>query len=85
MPKPSQPSSGPKLPPASAGPCGHEHLRFDEGSFHLICIDCEQKWAAVKNGDILDYALRSVPIYPPHHTRHDRWVLSRTQPLPKKG
>lgn len=83
MQKPSPPSKPvPKLPQATPGACAHEHLRFQDGTFHLICIDCDQQWAAVKDGAFA-FTLRSVPMYPPRDTRHDRWVLSRTQPLPK--
>ncbi len=65
-------------------PCAHEHLRFEDGSLHVVCIDCGRPWIALQaKGGPIDYTLGSVPIYPPRDTRHDRWVLSRTAPLQK--
>lgn len=70
----------PKLPPASPAPCAHEHLKFVNGTYMIACIDCDQRWAAVKDG-VPDYTLQATPMYPPRDTRHDKWVLPRTEPI----
>jgi hypothetical protein len=68
-------------PPAS---CAHEHLAFEDGSLHLRCIDCGRYWIGlVGKGGAVDYTLSSSPVYPPRHTRHDRWVVPRMEPLRK--
>lgn len=71
----------PSLPAASSGACAHEHMAFSDGSFQLSCIDCGQNWIAAKDG-MPDYSLKSVPMYAPRNTRHDRWVMPRTEPAP---
>lgn len=69
----------------AAPACRHEHLRFEDGTQHVVCIDCGRPWVALTHkGGPVDFSLRSVPMLPPHETRHDRWVMPRTQPLPKK-
>jgi hypothetical protein len=75
----------PKLPPASPAPCAHEHLQFASGTFVIQCIDCRQKWMGVV-GDTWtpNLNLQGVVMYPPRDTRHDRWVLARTEPLVEK-
>lgn len=73
----------PKLPPASPAACAHEHLKFEDGTLHLVCIDCDQVWEAVwgkHHGT--NMALAGVPMYAPRNTRHDRWVMPRTDKLP---
>lgn len=69
------------LPP-TPGACAHAHMRFRDGTFILQCIDCDQQWGAMKDG-MLDYRLKAYPIYPPRDTRHDRWEVSRTEPVKK--
>lgn len=71
------------LPPTTEGACAHAHLRFEDGSFILRCIDCGQAWTAINNQGAAAFNLKSTPIWPPRHTRHDRWELARTEPLKK--
>jgi hypothetical protein len=74
----------PVLPRASTGACPHEHLRFKDGSFLIECIDCEQLWAGLdKSTGAHALHLKSIPMYPPRDTRHDRWVIARTEKAPK--
>jgi hypothetical protein len=61
-------------------PCSHQHLKFSDGSFLLSCIDCGQSWAGIDAAGAPAMALKSVPMWAPHDTRHDRWVVSRTEP-----
>lgn len=71
--------------PKPPAPCTHEHLRFSAGAFCLNCIDCGQQWLGVVKGTwTFNVQLQSVPMYPPHDTRHDAWVIARTEPLAKK-
>jgi hypothetical protein len=59
--------------------CVHEHLKFKDGSFGIACIDCSQEWQAVKNGQP-DFTLKHAPVHAYRETRHDRFVLARTEP-----
>jgi hypothetical protein len=74
----------PSLPPATPDGCPHEHLRFVDGQLHIACIDCEKHWGALTNrGGPMDYNMAGKIMFSGRDTRHDRWVLPRTQPLPK--
>lgn len=72
----------PALPPASPDGCAHEHLAFEDGQFHVVCIDCRKHWAALTHrGGPPDYNMAGKIMFQGRHTRHDRYVLPRTLPL----
>lgn len=63
--------------------CPHNHLRFSDGHFVVQCIDCDQKWNAVDDDfGSPAYELKSIMPQPFRDTRHDRFVLSRTEKVP---
>jgi hypothetical protein len=59
--------------------CEHNHLRFTDGHFTVKCIDCDQKWAGVDDGGAPAYTLKSQMPQSFRETRHDRYVLARTE------
>lgn len=78
----------PKLPPATVPKkCPHEHLKFEDGTFTVACMDCPQRWDARAEKGGQDYGLKATPMYPPRDTRHDPFVLPRVAlpPLPGPG
>lgn len=65
--------------------CTHEHIRFEDGYFHVVCIDCKATWMAVTAKHGAPDTARAFAVTDPFRaTRHDRWVLPRTEPLSKK-
>lgn len=65
--------------------CPHEHLRFEDGTQHIVCIDCGRPWAAlVHKGGPVDFSTRSQMVTLGRETRHDKWVMPRSEPLPKR-
>lgn len=61
--------------------CPHDHMKFEEGTFRIFCIDCRQEWDAVRGG-MPDLTLKLVLPAPFRDTRHDRYVTPRTEPQP---
>jgi ribosomal protein S27E len=61
--------------------CQHEHIRFEDGYFNIVCIDCGGVWQAMtsKTG-VADYSRRGSFADPFRATRHDRFVMPRTGP-----
>jgi hypothetical protein len=58
--------------------CQHDHIRFEDGTMHLVCIDCEQVWGGLdRKGGKMDHSLQQqTRTYTPD-TRHNRWVIPR--------
>jgi hypothetical protein len=62
--------------------CKHDHVRFEDGTLHLVCIDCGQVWAALdRKGGMINHMLTyENRMYSPD-TRHSRWEVPRLTPL----
>ncbi len=58
--------------------CPHWHLKFSDGHFVVQCIDCDQKWVGINGAGAHAVELKGQMTYPFRETRHDRYVLSRT-------
>lgn len=59
--------------------CTHEHLKFQDGTYKIACIDCDRTWVAQFPGtsEALDLRLKSQMAAPGRETRHDRFSLPR--------
>lgn len=64
--------------------CPCEHLRFEDGSLYLVCVDCGQVYGALdRKGGEVQYTKMSQPRKHFPDTRHGRWVSPRTEPAKK--
>jgi hypothetical protein len=78
-------------PEPKSSHCWHEHLKFEEGTFKIACLDCDQFWVARYPGtsETLYTGLRNVHPQFGRDTRHDRFAFPKLKrdekSSPKKG